>query len=271
VPPAAKTGQTARCPVCRCPIAQLKQGRKRRYCSNACRQVAFRRRHDEGTRRNLVRLFEADAREFLAAQPDHSVDLIVTDPPYAFDRGDTRFRDWFEELGDEVWPEVLRHFHRVLEPDSHAYVFCDRRTLRIFEAAAAEAGFRVRHPLIWDKGSIGLGGCWRPRHEYILFLEKGRRPGNFKNRADVLCAPRVARGYPTEKPVSVLRQLISQASTPGELVLDPFCGSGNTGKAARELGRRALLCDVEATFAAKRLRLEIEHYGAAKALRNETG
>jgi site-specific DNA-methyltransferase (adenine-specific) len=136
----------------------------------------------------------------------------------------------------------------------------------VFAAAAAATGFRVRYPLIWDKGSIGLGGCWRPRHEYILFLEKGRRPGNFKNRADVLCAPRAARGYPTEKPVSVLRQLISQASAPGQLVLDPFCGSGNTGKAARELGRRALLCDVDAAFAAKRLRIEIEVFGPAKPL-----
>jgi site-specific DNA-methyltransferase (adenine-specific) len=70
--------------------------------------------------------------------------------------------------------------------------------------------------------------------------------------------PRVARGYPTEKPVPLLTALIAQASAPGEVVLDPFCGSGNTGKAARNLHRRALLCDTDAHFAATRFRLVLE-------------
>ena len=68
-------------------------------------------------------------------------------------------------------------------------------------------------------------------------------------------APVTARGYPTDKPVELLKTLIRQASRPGELVLDPFCGSGNLERAARELARRALLCDVDARFAAARLRL----------------
>jgi len=59
----------------------------------------------------------------------------------------------------------------------------------------------------------------------------------------------------TEKPVSLLAQLIEQSSLPGELMLDPFCGSGNTGKAARRLNRRALMCDVDAEAADRRLRL----------------
>lgn len=73
----------------------------------------------------------------------------------------------------------------------------------------------------------------------------------------MLRARRPHRGYPTEKPVAALKTLIGQASLPGELVLDPFCGSGNVGRAARELGRRALLCDVDAGFASRRLRLAI--------------
>ncbi len=50
-----------------------------------------------------------------------------------------------------------------------------------------------------------------------------------------------------------------------ELVLDPFFGSGSTGKAARELGRRALLCDVDAAFAAQRLRFGVGNFSAAEA------
>jgi site-specific DNA-methyltransferase (adenine-specific) len=212
-----------------------------------------------------VRLVEADAREFLPSLPDESAGLIVTDPPYLFDRGGEYFLEWFADLPDEVWPEVLSELYRVLAWDRHAYLFCDWRTQRIFEGAAGDAGFRVNRPLVWDKESPALGGTWRSQSELILFLEKGHRPGNFRNRGNVLHAPRVARGYPTEKPVRLLRQLISQSSLPGELVLDPFCGSGNVGRAARGLGRRALLCDVDAGFAARRLRLGVEELGAARA------
>jgi site-specific DNA-methyltransferase (adenine-specific) len=260
-----------RCPVCRGPIVQPKRGRRRSYCSNACRQAAHRRRRDGAHRRGLVRLVEGDGRELLRSLPDESVDLIVTDPPYRFERGATHFRDWFEELPDSAWPGVFRQLERVLGPDAHLYVFCDDRVKAIFDAAAATAGFRVRTPLIWDKGWIGLGGTWRPQYEYIAFYEKGSRPGNFRNRSNVLRASRVVRGYPTEKPVEILKELISQASDPGELVLDPFCGSGNVGAAARQLGRRALLCDVDAGFAARRLRLKFVPVEQAIPLRNRPG
>ena len=189
--------------MCKRPLRHPGVGRKKRYCSNACRQVAYRRRKGEGLKRRLVRLVEADARELLPTLPDDSVDLIVTDPPYRFDRGQTHFREWFPDLPDDVWPEILADLCRVLRRNAHAYAFCDRRTQPIFEAAAREAGFRVHPPLIWNKRSIALGGCWRSQHELICFFEKGHRTGNFKNRGNVLEAPRVVRGYPTEKPVGV--------------------------------------------------------------------
>jgi site-specific DNA-methyltransferase (adenine-specific) len=209
--------------------------------------------------RRLVRLHQADARAFLASLPDESVDLAITDPPYVFDRGDSRFRNWFEaSIADSEWPAVFAQLYRVLAQDAHAYVLADRRVQALFASAASESGFRVRNPLVWDKCSVGLGGLWRSQYELIGVYEKGTRPGNYRNRGDVLRVPRVARGYPTEKPVRLLRQLISQSSVRGELVLDPFCGSGSTGIAARELGRRGLLCDVDAGSAAARLRLAIE-------------
>jgi site-specific DNA-methyltransferase (adenine-specific) len=254
-----------RCPVCKKVLRHPAVGRLKRYCSHACRQVAYRRRKGEGLRRGLVRLVQADAREFLLSLPAESVDLILTDPPYAFERSESYFREWFAELPDEAWPEVFSELHRVLAHDSHAYVFADRRIRPVFEAAASEAGFRVHQALVWDKGSIGLGnGAWRPQHEYICFFSKGSRPGNSRSRGDVLRAPR-PRGYPTEKPLAVLKALIAQSSVRGELILDPFCGSGNVGRAARELGRRGLLCDVDAGFAARRLRLGIDELNRAKA------
>lgn len=247
-----------RCAICQRPLSQAGRGRPRRYCSHACRQIAYRQRQGHERRCKLVKLVQADARELLAALPDESVDLIVTDPPYHLDRGGGRLQDWFEQLPDEAWSEILAGFHRVLRQDRHCYVFCDRRSHALFDEAAREAGFRLHSPLIWNKASIGLGGsCWRPQHELIGFYEKGHRVGHRRSEGDVLTHPRVARGYPTEKPVPVLERLIRQSSEPGELVLDPFCGSGNAGRAARRLGRRALLFDVEPAYASRRLRLTL--------------
>jgi site-specific DNA-methyltransferase (adenine-specific) len=255
-----------RCGVCQRLLEQPSRGRRRRYCTAACRQVAYRSRRGQTRRRKLVTLVQADARELLASLPGDCVDLIITDPPYHLDRGGDYFRNWFPELPDDAWPEILTHLQRVLRDDRHCYLFCDRRTQPLFDDAARAAGFRVHPPLIWNKGSIGLGGgCWRPQHELIAFYEKGYRRGQHRTEGDVLTHPRVARGYPTEKPVPVLERLIRQASDPGELILDPFCGSGSLGQAARNLGRLALLTDVEPAYAARRLRLATAHLSDAVA------
>jgi site-specific DNA-methyltransferase (adenine-specific) len=140
--------------------------------------------------------------------------------------------------------------------DRCANVFCDGRAKRIFDAAAEAAGFRLRTPLICDKCSIGLGGAWRSQYESICWYEKGKPLGpSIKNWANIRPHPRV-RGYPTEKPVPLLRDLISQSSAPGWSVLDCFCGSGNLGRAAAELGPPGLLCDIDTETAESRLRVK---------------
>ena len=205
-------------------------------------------------------LYQGDARTFLAGLPDRCVDLVLTDPPYVFDRGGTYFRDWFADLPDEAWPEVLAECYRVLRNDRHAYLICDRRTEDVFVDAAVSAGFRYLRTIIWNKGTPALGqGVYRSEHEVVLLLGKGTRAGNSRKLGDVLTCPRVmTRGhYPTEKPVALLKTLIEQSTHTGEVVLDPFCGSGSTGRAARELGRQALLCDLDGMAAARRLRVGI--------------
>jgi site-specific DNA-methyltransferase (adenine-specific) len=259
-----------RCENCRRAITRASRGRPPRYCGSACRQAAYRRRRDGEQKRGLVRLYEGDAREFLAGLPDESVDLIVTDPPYVFDRGGSRHRQWFDaSIGDSQWPEVFAELYRVLAVNCHAYVFADRRVFDVFQAAAIEAGFRSHTPIVWDKITIGLGHLYRAQHEWIGVIEKGSRPGNFKNLGDVQRARRVVGGYPTEKPVELLRTLIRQSSDPGQVVLDPFCGSGSTGAAARSLRRRSVLCDVVAAPASTRLRIGFESAVRTQSLRNQ--
>jgi site-specific DNA-methyltransferase (adenine-specific) len=85
---------------------------------------------------------------------------------------------------------------------------------------------------VWDKQKIGMGYHYRARYEFILFFEKGKRKLKDLSVPDIISCPRVFRGYPSEKPVAVAEQLIRQSAEPGELILDPFMGSGSTGVAA---------------------------------------
>jgi site-specific DNA-methyltransferase (adenine-specific) len=89
-----------------------------------------------------------------------------------------------------------------------------------------------------------MGYHYRARYECILFFEKGKRRLSDLGIPDIIEAPRVYNGYPTEKPVEVADVLIRQSSAPGELVIDPFMGSGSTGVAAVRAGRRFAGTDV---------------------------
>ena len=108
----------------------------------------------------------------------------------------------------------------------------------VVKPIAEKAGFKFWKPIVWDKMAIGMGYHYRARYEFILFFEKGKRKLNDLGVPDVLQAKRVWKGYPTEKPVDLIQTLIEQSSTRGELVVDPFFGSGATLVAANSLDRK---------------------------------
>lgn len=165
------------------------------------------------------------------------------------------YRRGYEARGQDPL-RIFAQLYRVLAADRCAYVFCDERAKRIFDAAAEAAGFRLLKPIIWNKGRVGLRSRWRSQYESVCWYEKGHPlEPSIKNWGNVRDHPRV-RGYPTEKPVSFLRELITQSSAPGWSVLEPFCGSGNVGRAAAQLGRPGLLCDIDTKTAESRLRIE---------------
>jgi site-specific DNA-methyltransferase (adenine-specific) len=174
-----------------------------------------------------------------------SVDLVVTDPPYEslekhraigtttrLKHSKASSNDWFEIFPNDRFPELFAEAYRVLKKNSHLYLFCDQETAFVAKPIAESCGFKFWKPLIWDKKNIGMGYHYRARYEFILFFEKGKRRLNDLAVADIIEAPRVYRGYPTEKPVAVSEVLIRQSTQPGELVVDPFCGSASAGVAA---------------------------------------
>jgi DNA modification methylase len=85
-----------------------------------------------------------------------------------------------------------------------------------------------------------MGYHYRARYECILFFEKGKRKLNDLGVADILKAPRINGGYPAEKPPAISETLITQSTEAGQLVIDPFMGSGSVGFAAISKGRNFL-------------------------------
>lgn len=98
--------------------------------------------------------------------------------------------------------------------------------------------FLLANGVVTHNCKIGMGYHYRARYECILFFEKGKRKLNNLGTADVLQAPRISGGYPAEKPPQISETLVSQSTQPGELVIDPFMGSGSVGVAAARIGRR---------------------------------
>ncbi|MFT4626100.1 MAG: site-specific DNA-methyltransferase (adenine-specific) [Myxococcota bacterium] len=204
-------------------------------------------------------LSDTDAVAWLRALPDASVDLVVTDPPYEslekhrakgtttrLKHSKASSNDWFEIFPNTRFAELFDEVYRVLRRDRHFYLFCDAETMFVAKPLAEAAGFRFWKPLVWDKVAIGMGYHYRARHEFILFFEKGKRKLTDLAVPDILTAKRVYRGYPTEKPVALAHTLIRQSTQPGELVVDPFLGSGSTAVAAVASGRRFAGTDIGA-------------------------
>lgn len=196
------------------------------------------------------KLSQRDAVTWLRSLPPESVDLVVTDPAYEslekyraigtttrLKHSKSSSNDWFAIFPNARFRELFDALYRTMRRNAHLYLFCDAETMFVAKPVAEAAGFKFWKPLIWDKRTLGMGYHYRARYECILFFEKGKRRLKNLGVTDIIEAPRVHRGYPTEKPVSVAEVLVSQSSAPGELVIDPFMGSGAFGIAAVQAGR----------------------------------
>ena len=215
-------------------------------------------------------LAQRDAVDWLRTLPAESIDLVVTDPPYEslekhraigtttrLKHSKASSNDWFAIFPNARFEELFREVHRVLKRNAHFYLYCDPETAFVAKPIGEQVGFKFWKPLVWDKRQIGMGYHYRARYEFVLFFEKGKRKLNNLGTADIIEAPRVRDGYPAEKPPEVSQVLVSQSTLPGEIVADPFMGSGSVLVAAAREGRHCLgndLCQEAVTIAERRLR-----------------
>jgi len=193
---------------------------------------------------------KGDAIDWLRGLPDTSIDLVVTDPPYEslekhravgtttrLKHSKASSNDWFEIFPNARFEELFVELYRVLKKNRHFYLFCDQETMFVAKPIAEAVGFRFWKPVVWDKLKIGMGYHYRARYELVLFFEKGKRKLNDLSIPDIIQVPRIHGGYPAEKPVAVSEVLIRQSTALGEMVIDPFMGSGSVGLAALNLSR----------------------------------
>jgi site-specific DNA-methyltransferase (adenine-specific) len=238
-------------------------------------------------------LWRADVAELLADLPDGSVDLVVTDPPYAIGRADW---DEFASLDAYVdWCDGwLAEIARVLAPHGSAYVCGFSEILADVKARSARRFAGCRWLIWYYRNKANLGRDWGRSHESILHLRQSRdvridvdavripyndhtkkypervqavssqygrgvrrdrwepHPLGAKPR-DVLEIPVICNGtaerthHPTQKPEALIERLLLASSRPGDLVVDPFVGSGTTAVVAERLGRRWIAGDADAS------------------------
>lgn len=198
-----------------------------------------------------ISLLKADADIFLRTLDTGSVDLIVTDPAYESlekhrARGTTTrlTGSWFPIYENRRFGVFFEECYRVLKKNAHLYVFCDQETMFHLKPLGEAAGFKFWKPIVWDKVHMGMGYHYRAQAEFILFFEKGKRRLHNLGVPDVLSVERIRNRYPTQKPDALLETLVSQSSSPGELVVDPFFGSGGVAVACKKLGRNFAGSDI---------------------------
>jgi len=227
--------------------------------------------------RDGVTLYAGDCRDVLLALPDLSVDVVVTDPPYservhgksrrggslpdaAGGRGAeiSRARDLgFESLDAETMDAAARELARLSR--RWVLVFCNVEMSQAWAAALERHGLEYLRTGAWIKlGAPPQFTGDRPAMGFeaiVIAHRPGRKRWNGGGGHAVWTFPiELNRGganprlHTTQKPLPLMRRLVALFSDPGETVLDPFAGSGTTGIACRDLGRRAILVERDAAY-----------------------
>ena len=199
-----------------------------------------------------------DCLEVMQDIPDHSIDLIITDPPYfipaEFYQTRIKYRRNFADLGllDAVIKPIFVQFERILRTDAHIYIFCDGKSYPLFFYHAFPIAKAVR-PIIWDKQALKLGFGWRHQHEIILWVEMPNSKPIPTGDGDIIrckAVPPNNRKHIAEKPLELITRLVEKSSKEGDTVLDPFVGSGVTAIAAKACGRNYIGIDIGAEYCA---------------------
>ena len=237
-----------------------------------------------------ITIYHSDCRDILPHLP--KVDMILTDPPYGHNNNDgDLISRWEAALGKGDYiperdnrpiandgkeaNELVKWFFtesaRLLVPGGCCCCCCcggggpDPQFARWSLWLDEQIPFKMC--VVWDKGGLGMGWHYRRNWECILVAQKQGAACKWYGGNDVPNVindiPKIIpqkEDHPTVKPVKLMAKFINYHSQIGELVLDPFMGSGTTLRAAKDLGRKCIGIEIEEDYcklAVKRLQQEV--------------
>ncbi len=189
------------------------------------------------------KIIQGNCIEVMKSFPNNYADLILTDPPYGDNVG---YGLNNKKIKNNETPLInctaLVEMYRILKRNRSLYLFTNWKHYPFLtEFILRYTKFNIRHLVIWKKHNFGLGWAFRHQYELILVLEKGKPKYNLKNFSDVQTCSHInhdKNNHPHQKPIDLLMKIIEHSSKIGDLVLDPFAGSGSTCKACEEMGRK---------------------------------
>lgn len=204
-------------------------------------------------------IYHQDCLEGLKALKSGSVDLIVTDPPYLIKDthagGNTRLARTIQPVNDALRdnglnvgldPAVLPELVRVLKT-INLYIWCNKAQIPEyldFFVKGLGCSFDI---IVWVKTNSPptFHNKYLSDKEFCLYFRHGAycQPTSYETAKTAYFQPtnvvdKKAYPHPTIKPLNIIKTLVGNSTKPGEIVLDPFLGSGTTAVACMELGRK---------------------------------
>ena len=194
---------------------------------------------------NPIELWHGDCLELMKNIPDGSVDLVLTDPPYGIDFQSNFRKNKFNKIENDsaVNADFIDECKRVLK-DTGAFYCFTRWDVYPSWIEQISKRFKVKNCIVWFKRGGGLGDLKKGyiyNHEFIIYCAEKNHRLNGKRRNDVFEFAKDAPStyvHPTQKPISLLKEIIERSSNEGGVVLDCFMGSGSTGVACVNTNRR---------------------------------
>ena len=196
----------------------------------------------------LGRIHQTDCLPFMRTLPDKCVDLVLTDPPYGINAGKEVEHNGWKDYGHNTWdenrpsPDIFAEIQRI---SKNSIIWGGNY---FADMLPAKMGW-----LLWDKGqrdfSLADGElAWTS-------FDKALRIFTYSRGA----ALQDGKQHPTQKPEALMRWCLNERGEEGQIVFDPFMGSGTTAVACERLGRKWFGCELEpkyVTIANKRIEAE---------------
>ena len=198
---------------------------------------------------NVIDLHNGDCIEYMNNMEKNSVDLLLTDIPYnEVNRKSNGLRNLDKKEADGAefdLEEAVNQFMRVTR--GSIYVFCGIEQVSYIKKTFRENGLSTRL-VIWEKTNpspMNGDSIWLSSVECCVYGKKPKATFNEHCKSSVLrfsCGR--SKVHPTQKPLDLFDKIVKTSSNEGDIVFDPFMGSGTAGEAALRNGRKFIGCEL---------------------------